>query len=137
MWNMIKKLFSGITDRQNKGVSEPVISFIKCFKENPKRFTFKFSSYNGMTCTYLFKDTFTEESWEIKGKFMYGNDYAYKGFYQFPDFLTSQETFLLFSIVSDYLHSRKLKLEQLKSIRRQRVKDKERKRLIEVYKCTN
>lgn len=136
MWNMIKKLFSGITDRQNKGVSEPVISFIKCFKENPKRFTFKLSSYNGVTCTYLCKDTLTQESWEVK-RGNYKHDNPYKGFYQFPAFLTPQETFLLFNTIYDYLHSEKLKLEQLEGVRRQRVKDKERKRLIEVYKCTN
>lgn len=96
-------------------ISEPVTSFIKCFKDNPKRFK--------LICTdsvnwWILKDNLTKKEWTFtasKGTGWYYLCIEGKGY----DWLTDEERTVLYLAMYPYLVT--WRRERLHAIQRQRL----------------
>lgn len=96
-------------------ISEPVTSFIKCFKDNPKRFK--------LICTdsanwWILKDNLTKKEWTFTASNWDGWYHLYiegKGY----DWLTDDERTALYLGMYPYLVTRRR--ERLHAIQRQRL----------------
>lgn len=113
-----------------KDISEPVISFLKVFENNPKRFKIvgvSVDSWN--SATYNFIDTFNSESWHFTRRWFCTGGYTYS----LPSFLTKAEKSLIVERLESYYSGRKKRLTELKELRRQRALNKERDRLTKIY----
>lgn len=125
----IRKLFN----LQPKGVSEPVISFVKCFLNKPKRFEIKPIHFNLYSVRYNLIDLSTKESWKFSiATWKYDGYPASLRFY--PEFLSSQEANYIYEAIEGYYSERRERLNKLKKIRSDRLKNKIRDRLTSVYK---
>lgn len=123
--------------RENKfDISEPVISFLKCFKENPKRFRLGTRSVGSFyTSSYkraLFIDLKTKEKWNVTLRW-YGSDLPTFDI-ENVQWMTSDEKDLVSSTLRDYYIDRGLKLHTIRLERKARKVKKERDRLTAIYK---
>lgn len=137
--------------KADKNISEPVLSFVKCVQENPKRFvvTFDFEYYgysfveNHMikddkpkTYHYSLLDTKTKESWSLfDGSFTacYSKVIDRKHTHN-PEWLTEDEKEYLIVSIKALFHNRKDRKTKLEQIRKERRIRNERNRLKEIYK---
>lgn len=110
-----------------RNISEPVISFVECVKNNPKRFesnhikersTFDISVYS-------FKDKATGQQWEATILNYY---YGIKNIIKGANFLSEDETDFLIKEIDKIYSSRKIRYNALMNLR-------ERNRLKRIY-CT-
>lgn len=133
----------------DKDISEPVLSFVKCVRENPKRFIAESSEsahyfLSNMNiedyCGYKIYDKIAKKGWYLLGKYFsnawFVHGYPGEGgcFYNDPFFLTQDEKAYILTevkIIMNYRIERKYKLEQIRKDRR--IRD-ERSRLKEIYK---
>lgn len=129
-------------------ISEPVLSFVKCVQENPKRF----NAYSDTNHCYIMStnnpedykaykiyDKVAEKGWYLCGCY-YSNVWFIGGYpgeggpmYSDPFFLTEDEkSFIIREVkaIMQYRGGRKEKLEQIRKERR--IRD-ERNRLKEIY----
>lgn len=128
----------------NLNIAEPVLSFVKAFKENPNRFKFnieeegieassQFLYHHDIDVSICVFDSLTEERFSVRGFRPYSfRYYAPAGGYTYeklrlayyPSFLTRDEVQLIKNCVIDYFKARCNRYEELKNIR----KDRERAR---------
>lgn len=125
-------------------ISEPVLSFVNCVKENPKRFVLDYKEPTEQCVegdggckavvilwrseTHIFKDLLTGEEWKYrisysaKGNSIYG-----------CEFLTGDEKKYILKELGDFYHKRWSRLAEIRHIRRNRKNAAERERLKGVY----
>lgn len=124
-------------------VSEPVISFVKCFKENPKRFKVSntASEYIIEGCSdkvyyNIFTDLVTGDV--FKGYYFDLREllgvYIYEGERKFALDLSDNELKLLGEVITDYSWGRNIRKNRILQVRKDRVKRDIRKRLTKIYK---
>jgi hypothetical protein len=135
--------------KPEKDISEPVLSFVKCVRENPKRFIAESSetSHYFLNNTdiedyraYKIYDKVAKKGWYLLGKY-YSNTWFVGGYpgeggplYNNPFFLTEDEKAYVLKevkLVMNYRGERKVRLERIRKERR--IRD-ERNRLKEIYK---
>lgn len=118
--------------RQSKDISEPVYSFVECVRNNPKRFIAERRESSGVNISYQtfsVKDKNTQEQWSTK---MAG--FSRAGVVSKPDFLTYDEVVYVVTELRAIYQGRDAKKRSILKNRANRVYDKERKRLMEIYK---
>lgn len=113
---------------EKKDISEPVFSFVKIVKENPKRFKLKLDRlrvcYFGIH-RWDFKDVISRKSWY----FSTHRDIPMT----FPEFLTEDEKIFLLEELRPVFIKKAERYSELKEQRKQRRTNKERQKLIEIY----
>lgn len=139
------------TTRSSKNISEPVLSFIKCVRENPKRFVVKSDyEYFGLKISnslvirsteperyhFCLEDKVTKESWTLCKDIVLS---FYSGFKESkhtynPEWLTEDEKEYLITSIKTIFHDRRDRKQKLQEIRKQRRNRDERNRLKEIYK---
>lgn len=119
-----------------KNISEPIISFVECFKANPKRFTLKYH-WHRYGNIYKLLDKITKQEWEFySSAFTYGDipqEDKYKTYSGYPDFLSECEKDYLYTHISAAFLARKARFDTIKQERKERQNMSERKRLISIY----
>lgn len=138
--------------KADKDISEPIISFVKCVQENPKRFKVIFDyeycgleSYKGSITRsntptiyhYCLQDTKTKESWTFVKDTTYplylkSKSGEGKNSYN-PEWITTDERYYLIESIKTIFHNRKDRKEKLDQIRKDRRIRDERNRLKEIY----
>lgn len=119
-----------------KNISEPVISFLKVFESNPRRFKVFMQPTTAGEAHYCFQayklsDKVTGENWRFLVRPAF---YGYNGRYEeLPAYLTEDEKALIIDKIISYFNVRKEKLEKLNKVREQRKLNKERDRLKTIY----
>lgn len=121
-----------------KNISEPVISFLKVFESNPRRFKIRpIPTPNSVAIegyrSQEMVDNHTKESFKFLQKWYYNPEDGLYGTKDLPDFLTSDEKKLVIKTIWDSFQERKARFEYLKGIRKERNNSKERKRLTKIY----
>ena len=142
-----------------KDISEPVISFVECVRNNRKRFKclqnrsdrWCYGDVQSQYEEYSFTDKLTNESWNVSiiYKYKYGKkheyhpDYNQEVFYNgngFPDFLTEDEIEYIVTSLEviykgyrDILQNRRKIINYRKLRDRDIIKQKERDRLKTIY----
>ena len=132
-------------------ISEPVISFLKVFNENPKRFKLeeRFTRLqnpeagfnNG--CGYKLTDNILKESWAIEMDQYYHRPRYYHqtahtkiysdGYFGWPKWMTREEREYVFLNLRSYYINRRNTLHALIKDRVKRSQEKERQRLMKLY----
>jgi hypothetical protein len=130
-----------------KDVSEPVLSFIKCVKNNPKRFevnrynshasSMAMGSYNIRPYDFYAFTVWDKEinrGWFIKGQFFYapGGDLSKK--FEEATFLTDTEKSWLISGIQSIYSARRDTYNEIIKSRKERNKLAQRNSLKEIYK---
>lgn len=122
-----------------KDISEPVVSFIECMKENPKRFKYKKEmslSIVGNTVYHTLCDFATKQEWTLYVQYysyMQSVSHPHKTCFGWPEFLTEDEKEYLYDKISGILNERHDRKLTLKKQRKERDANKERQRLMTVY----
>jgi hypothetical protein len=128
-------------------ISEPVISFLKVFNENPKRFkleqTLKMSegAEDGFQSGYKLTDNILKESWKIDENQYYQRYYPRTtctkiysdGYFGWPQWMTREEREYVFLNLRSYYINRRNTRDTLIKDRAKRTQDKERARLMNLY----
>lgn len=115
--------------KSQKNVSEPVISFVDCFKSNPKRFKIKTNPLdNSISISYI-EDRVTKDIWTfcIQKQFIGYESYLYVLLTPTIPWLTKEEQNYLYKNISSYYQERKDRVAAYKE-------NKERKRITAIYK---
>lgn len=138
-----------VKQAKGKNISEPVLSFVKCVQENPKRFLAESSEsihyyLSGVNPEdsrgYKIYDKVAKKGWYLLGKYFsnpwFVHGYPGEGgpFYNDPFFLTEDEKAYILKevkLVMEHRGERKVRLNQIRKERR--IRD-ERSRLKEIYK---
>jgi hypothetical protein len=128
-------------------ISEPVISFLKVFNENPKRFKLeeRFTRLqnpeagfnNG--CGYNLTDNILKESWAIeldqyhqRPRTVCTKIYS-DTYFGWPEWMTREEREYVFLNLRSYYINRRNTRDTLIKDRAKRIQDKERARLMKLY----
>lgn len=130
-------------------ISEPVISFLKVFNENPKRFkleqTLKMFEdvEGGFQSGYKLTDNMLKESWVIEVGQYYHHPQHYlrtahtkiysAGYFGWPEWMTREEREYVFLNLRSYYINRRNTLDTLLKDRAKSSQDKERQRLMKLY----
>lgn len=156
MFNFLKNLFGNPYDKiadqistevkrlepemVQPDISEPVLSFVNCVKQNHRRFILDYrepveaEESGEVTIVWysskisVFKDRLTGEKWsysaiyDTKGSLIYG-----------CEFLTEDEKEYILKELVNFYRARWSRLSKLRNIRRQRKSIKERERLKGIY----
>lgn len=167
----LKSWITGIINKPKiKNISEPTLKLIRLFKENPKRFKFKYSceyneesylppmtaenSINGkyadLSVLVFVTDNITQECFKYSLRCTYdvidhchGKKYLVTEYIlcQRPGWMTTEEIALVEKVLKDYFTDRVNRYKNFtnrceeRAIRdAQKDKDKERKRLVDIYK---
>lgn len=114
-----------------KDISEPVISFVECYKNNPKRFSIKeitkdFEKDLIRRKNYILKDKNTEETFIFFINYRWRVDYYCSS----AKWLTEDEKEYLYNSICTM---RRERFDKIKKYR----ENKERKRLTKIYKDSN
>lgn len=149
MFEWIKNYFS-VKEEQpliiRLDISEPVISFMKCVENNPKRFEVnqyythsQNISLSGYIRPYQFEaftiwDKEINRGWSIKGQFFYNPEEELNKKYEDAGFLTNTEKSWLISEIRQVYNARVERYNQIINTRKQRRIRDERNRLKEIYK---
>lgn len=124
-------------------VSEPVISFVKAFKANPKRFKIKYDmdNYTLMDPAYILTDTKEQLSWrftllprsyDIRRRDMI-KTIQYRVVYGAPSFLSDNELRYIIDNMYPYYEDREKRFIAIRCDRMTRLHTKQRKALMKVY----
>lgn len=139
--------------RVGKNISEPIISFVKCVQENPKRFkvTYEYDyTHLRLVCMdnpvvselpesyyYTFKDLQTSESWTLySGAWVpvFVTRLDHEGEHTVnPEWLTQDERVYLITSIKTIFSNRKGRKERVAQLRKERRIRDERNRLKGVY----
>ena len=108
-----------IYDIEGLVVSEPVISFCRAFRDNPRRFRIKINVHVGWA--WIVEDTLLSKQYElIESNVFFKN--RHRGYLtplsESISFLTEQEGIFLYKFFNNYYEDR---TQRLKDIRRQRM----------------
>lgn len=112
-------------------ISEPVISFVKCFKENPSRFKIKRENYDLTFPEFSLTDKITKEIWKFNMYIRWYTEVC--PILRYPDFLTNQEVNYIYDQLKDVIRKIQEKLNSLRATRAQRKHKAERERLTTIY----
>jgi len=117
-----------------KDISEPVYSFVECVRNNPKRFIVECRENSGVNIedfyqTFSVEDKNTQEQWSTM---MAG--FSALSVMSKPDFLTYDEVVYVVAELKAIYQGRDAKKRSILKNRANRAYDKERKRLMEIYK---
>lgn len=114
-------------------ISEPVTSFLKCFKQQPRRFRFvrtdKQSGFFGSQY-YKFTDTKTSESWRIAYRPMHNTTPHIED----VTWMTTDERALTFEVIAGHYSERAERLSKIRKDKHTAKVNKERDRLTQIYK---
>jgi hypothetical protein len=113
------------------GISEPVLSIVKIFKENPKRFVIVDREDLIYTIEYFIADTVTKETFIVcYNKYSFGDEEEYS-LRVSPMVLTKdEEEYLIEELLLPYLKRK----EKYNRILEERKNLQERRRLTKIYK---
>lgn len=120
-------------------ISEPVLSFVETFRNNPRRFSISLDWYipgAESYCGYTLKDRITGEEFSAsvsKGWSWDGRTYT-ETWYKCPSFLTKDEWEYILESLSCYYKERDARLAYLRATRVAVMRRRERSRLTEIYK---
>lgn len=131
-----KDRFQVKTPRVEKDISEPVLSFIKCVRENPKRFCLIYNYEFKLDYYFSLQDKNTKEGWTLsKGNIQYvcASSWCLTHTTN-PEWLTEDEKEYLITSIKTIFHDRRDRKQKLQDIRKQRRIRDERNRLKEIYK---
>lgn len=120
-------------------ISQPVIAFVETFKNNPRRFSIALDwhlSGPENYYSYTLKDRSTGEEFSAtvgKGWSWDGRNYT-ETWYDYPSFLTADELKYVLETLQEYYIHRKERLTTLRKVRIGVSAQRERNRLMGVYK---
>lgn len=130
-------------------ISEPVISFLKVFNENPKRFKLEQTltrvenTEAGFQSGYKLTDKILKESWEIERNQYYRTPHYHSriayieiysnGYVGWPEWMTQEEREYVFLNLRSYYINRRNTRDALLKDRAKRSQEKERQRLKDLY----
>lgn len=122
----------------NEHISEPVISFLKCFKQTPRRFKTERSYPKEDRGTYTrvrleLLDLVSQEKYEIDA-YQFHRSTKYRANTKNLLWATEDELAYLVEEVGKIVKERVERLKYLKDVRAKRNNQKERTRLTEIYK---
>lgn len=145
LYNKLGKLFSKkqevVEVKAEPDIKEPVYSFIKCFKKNPKRFkievdvlddVYQIKPLHSLRTDYTLTDKETGKEFSVR-HIVYSQRWWSTNFYNYPDFLTNDEINYIYNEINSYFTCRKNKFDSLKQTRRQRAANKQRQELMKDY----
>lgn len=125
--------------KRTPDISQPIVAFVETFNKNPRRFSISLDwyifgpeSYYG----YTLKDRVTGEEFSAtvgKGWDWDGDTYT-ETWYNYPSFLTENEWKYVLKTLQEYYKHRKKRLTTLRKIRAEVNTQRERNRLMGVYK---
>jgi hypothetical protein len=100
-----------------KDISEPVISFVECVKNNPKRFrlTESTSTYSILSVEFRLIDLLTKEEFKVRSNITAGS--RWWSFDYDLNWLTQDEEGYLIEQLQSVFESKANKLKELKTIR--------------------
>ncbi|MNF51710.1 hypothetical protein D3C85_374560 [compost metagenome] len=137
--NLIRSLFAEdfiVPDKEPEPVqafSEPVLSFLNCLRENPKRFTLHCKFWEKGGRTYTLRDRVTGESFQAsEPSLRHGYPGRLYG-WTFPDFLSREEFAEIVQVISASRDVRLRKKYTRAAMRRDRKVQIERDRLTAIY----
>ncbi len=122
--------------QEPKDISEPVISFVQCVKDNPKRFKLK-DFYENTGSAYfssrkfILKDRATGEVFEVSLVCSGRRDYWRFG--KLHATITEDELDYIKEELTPVFEAKQEKLYQIQRLRAQRVGSRERQRLMAIY----
>lgn len=142
------KVYMPPVETKENGVSEPVLSFVECVRENPKRFDVD-SIVSDTYCSYYDKgssidyrlyriwDKQVKRGWLLRGErflspFEFYNP-SEKRFYEDTFFLTNEEKLFVVEEITKIMGYRKGRKERLEQIRHERRVRDRRNNLKEIY----
>ena len=111
------------------GIGEPVLSFVQCFKANPKRFEWSFDFPVG----YWYEDSYYLTDKKLNIVYSLGNR-GVTGCLHMDAVLNEKEQEYIKSVLIDYYQERASRYKKLKRLRGERLSNKIRKELTELYK---
>lgn len=120
-------------------ISEPVLSFVETFKNNPRRFSISLEWHHPGVVSYFgytLKDKTAGEEFSAsvsKGWDWGGGNYI-ETWYNYPSFLTKDEWEHILESLSCYYKERDARLAYLRAARVTLMRRRERNRLTEIYK---
>lgn len=130
-------------------ISEPVISFLKVFNENPKRFKLEQTlkrfedTEAGFQSGYKLTDNILKESWEIeRNRYHHRPRYCLPsahigicsdGYLGWPEWMTREEREYVFTSLHVYYNKRLKDKATIVCIRKKRNQERERQRLMNLY----
>lgn len=120
-------------------ISQPIVAFVETFNKNPRRFSISLDwciSGPESYYSYTLKDRTAGEEFSAtvgKGWSWDGDTYT-ETWYNYPSFLTEDEWKYVLKTLQEYYNHRKERLTTLRKIRAEVSTQRERKRLMEVYK---
>lgn len=121
---------------QNLEISEPVSSFLHCFRMTPRRFSLVEIELGNISYfsrkQHRFTDKVSGESWIIDTR--PGCYYETQQRIQNTKWLTDEENLSIMIVVGEYYSERKIKMDEIKKARANRLVKKERDRLTKIYK---
>lgn len=110
-------------------IGEPVLSFVRCFKDNPKRFEVSFDFPTG----YWYEDSYYLTDKKLNIIYSLGN-LGTTGCIHMDGVLNEKEQEYIKSVLSGYYQGRSYRYKELKRLRGDRLSNKIRKQLTELYK---
>ena len=144
MTNWLKKFLTRDTDLQEgdiiltpvisftkPDIGEPVLSFVQCVKENPRRFIFERLNTFRMASrqNYMVKDKQTGEEWRVATDHRMSRKLSCKEL----QWLTDDEAYYLVTEIYDFFNKRRQRFIEIRNIRFERIQVTERQRLMGVY----
>lgn len=116
-------------------LSEPVISFVECYRKNPGRFMTKATYRLYGSTTYKILDKKNKEEWRVHfstSKYSYEDD-DHENYISDATWATQDELKYVVENISKIAIERALKLDTIRKVRYKRSMIDERKRLMGVY----
>lgn len=129
MFKWVRALLTGVCkdcELNTQDIQEPVISFIQCFKANPKRFVFDWDLY-GQWMT----DTMTNEIFKFRTD---NTSQEHPLTYVNNLDLNKEELDYIYMNVTSTIHERMDRMDTILKIRKNRANIKNRERLTNIYK---
>lgn len=124
-------ILTPVVNVRKRDIGEPVLSFVQCVKENPKRFSFERIDTVRMSFrqTYMVKDEKTGEEWRVATDHRMSRKLSCKEL----QWLTDDEAHYLVTELCNFYTKRSHRMAEIRNIRLERTQITERKRLMGVY----
>lgn len=121
--------------KEENDISEPVTSFLECFKNKPRRFRVVRTDNKSNRLVhhrqhYKFTDTKTSESWKIS----YRPSHETLPYIEDVTWMTNSERELIFEVIAGHYRERAERLAKIRKDRHIAKVNKERYRLTAIYK---
>lgn len=143
-FKLLEKIFHGEVDRELKPVldpesvvvkefkpGEPVENMVRAYAKNRRRFTIKRDASSFRSLAYTVCDLKTDEVFKFTRMRSRDGDYYWL---KKPDWMSGHEADWAWEEIHKITADRVLRYTKIKEERREQVKSRERKRIIEIYK---